>query len=341
MPKRREGRMASDITAESILKLAQSFMECRIFQTAAELDLFTLLDRTPMSAGEVSGRISGDARALSVLMDALAAMGLLVKRGQMYSCEDSVSRLLSAASPQSILPMVLHMASLWNRWSRLTDVAKGIDAAKEEFDFSRHGGELCAFIGAMHVIGAPMAKNIVAAVDPGSSRNLLDVGGGSGTYTIAFLRAVPEMKATLFDLPEVVEMARTRLREEGLLDRTTLVGGSFYLQELPDGHDLALISAIIHSNSPEENVELYSKVFRALKPGGRILVRDHVMSTDRTYPRDGAIFAINMLVGTSGGGTYTYEEIDSDLSQAGFTGIRLLKQGEHMDAVVEGYRSRF
>ena len=330
--------MTSGINAEDILKLAQSFMECKIFHTAAELNLFTLLDQAPMSASEVASRISGDARALSVLMDALAAMGLLAKRGQMYLSEGSVSQLLSEKSPQTILPLVLHMASLWNRWSRLASIAKGLDAAKDEFDFSRSGEELRAFIGAMHAIGAPMAKRIVAAADPAASRSLLDVGGGSGTYTIAFLRAVPEMKATLFDLPEVIEMARERLKDEGLLDRTTLVGGSFYLQEFPEGHDLALISAIIHSNSPEENLDLYRKVFRALKRGGRILVRDHVMSPDRTYPREGAVFAINMLVGTSGGGTYTYEEIEAGLSQAGFTRIRFLKQGEHMDAIVEGYK---
>jgi ubiquinone/menaquinone biosynthesis C-methylase UbiE len=190
----------------------------------------------------------------------------------------------------------------------------------------------------MHAIGAPLAKQIVSAVDAGSSRALLDVGCGSGTYSIAFLRAVPEMRATLFDLPEVIEMARERLRDEGLLDRATLVEGSFYLQEFPSGHDLALISAIIHSNSPEENLDLYRKVFRSLKPGGRILVRDHVMSPDRTYPRDGTVFAINMLVGTSGGGTYTYEEIEAGLSQSGFIRINLLKRGEHMDAVVEGYK---
>jgi SAM-dependent methyltransferase len=230
------------------------------------------------------------------------------------------------------------MVSLWKSWSRLTDIAKGLAAAKEDFDFSRDADELGSFIGAMHAIGAPLAKQVVAAVDARSSMALLDVGGGSGTYTIAFLRAVPGMRATIFDLPDVIEMARERLREEGLLDRTTLVAGSYYVQEFPAGHDLALISAIIHSNSPEENLDLYRKTFRALKPGGRILIRDHVMSPDRTYPRDGAVFAINMLVGTSGGGTYTYEEIEAGLLHAGFTRIRLIRQGEHMDAVVEGYK---
>jgi SAM-dependent methyltransferase len=146
------------------------------------------------------------------------------------------------------------------------------------------------------------------------------------------------MKATLFDLPEVIEIARERLHREGLIDRTTLVAGNYYEEELPGGHDLILISAIIHANSPDENRELYKKAFRALKPGGRVLVRDHVMDPDRIHPRDGAVFAINMLVGTSGGGTYTFEEIEMGLSRAGFVRIKLLKPGEHMDAVVEAFK---
>jgi SAM-dependent methyltransferase len=323
---------------EEILKLAQGFMESRILHTAAELNLFTILSKTPLFAHEVAARIGGDIRALSTLLDAAAAMGFLVKRGQTYQCESSVARLLSEDSPETILPMVLHMAHLWPRWSRLADIAKGIPAAMEEFSFERNPGELRAFIGAMHSIGAPLAKKVVAGIDVGPAKALLDVGGGSGTYTIAFLRAVPELKATLFDLPDVIEMARERLAAEGLIDRASLVAGSFYDDELPGGHDLALISAIIHSNSLEENLELYKKVLRALKPGGRVLIRDHVMDQSRTRPRDGAVFAINMLVGTSGGGCYTYEEIEEGLKQAGFARIKLLKPGEHMDAVVEAFK---
>jgi predicted O-methyltransferase YrrM len=333
-----EDCMNFENSPETVLRLAQSFMECRIFHTAAELNIFTLLERTPMSTAEIADRIRGDERALSAVLDALAAMGFLVKKGAVYQCEGSAAGMLSENSPNTILPMVLHMASLWKRWSRLTDIARGIKESKEEFDFSRDAAELRAFIGAMHSIGEPLARRIVADLDAGGARSLLDVGGGSGTYTIAFLRSVPGMKATLFDLPEVIEMARERLTKAGLIDRATLVPGSFYLQELPAGHDLALLSAIIHSNSLEENLDLYKKIFRALNPGGRILVRDHVMNPDRTYPRDGAVFAINMLVGTSGGGTYTYEEIEQGLSQAGFTRIRLVRQGEHMDAVVEGVK---
>lgn len=330
--------MTTETGVERVLSLAQGFMETRILLSAAELNLFTLLSRTPLTASEAARKIGADARALSFLLDALVAMDFLAKREQTYHCENAVSRLLAEDSPNSILPMVLHVNSLWHRWSFLTDVVRGTDASENEFQFERNIDELRAFIGAMHVVAEPLAKAIVAAVEPGSARALLDVGGGSGSYTIAFLTAVPQMKATLFDLPPVVEMARERLIREGLLDRASLVAGDFHRQEFPAGHDLVLISAIIHSNSPEQNLDLYRKAFRALDHGGRILVRDHVMAPDRAHPKDGAIFAINMLVGTKGGGTYTYGEIKSGLAKAGFVRVRLLRQGEHMDGIVEAFK---
>jgi ubiquinone/menaquinone biosynthesis C-methylase UbiE len=174
-------------------------------------------------------------------------------------------------------------------------------------------------------------------VEPGRARRLIDVGGGSGSYTIAFLSAVPGMTATLFDLPDVVEMARERLQTDGVMDRVTLVSGDFYNDELPTGHDLAFLSAIIHQNSPAQNEVLFRNIHRALEPGGRIVVRDHVMSQDRTDPVEGALFAVNMLVGTPEGGTYTFEEISSGLSAAGFDRIRLIRR-KGMHSLVEGFK---
>ncbi len=331
---------ASKSIAGEILETAQGFMESKILHCAAELNLFTILNPAPLSAQEVADQIGGDVRALSVLLDAVAAMGLLSKRRRRYQCIRPVSRLLADDSEESILPMVLHMASLWKRWSRLTAIAKGAPPAEAKSRFFRNAEELRAFIGAMNVVAAPLAGQIAASVNAGASKNLLDVGGASATYTIAFLRAAPGMKATVFDLPEVLEMARERLSRERLIDRVNLVGGSYHKDELPGGHDLALLSAVIHSNSLEENLELYQKVYRALIPGGRVLIRDHVMDPDRTYPRSGAIFAVNMLAATSGGGTYTYKEIKSGLSEAGFVRIKLLRRGANMDDIVEGFKRR-
>jgi len=332
--------MMSHDGPEEVLRLAQNFMESRILLSGAELNLFTILSPAPLSVQEVANGIGADSRALTILLDVLSAMGLLIKQDETYQCSNYASSFLSEGTPDSVLPMVLHAAHLWQRWSGLTDAVRGTKVLKDIAKSSRSAEELRAFIGAMHVIAAPRAHEIVAAANPGLSRALLDVGGASGTYTIAFLQAVPEMRATLFDRPEVVELARERLSKARVLNRVTLIPGDFYQDEFPYGHDLAFVSAIIHQNSPAQNLDLFKKVFRSLNSGGRILIRDHVMEPDRIHPKNGAIFAVNMLLGTSGGRTYTFEEIKTALSQAGFTRIHLLKKGEQMDALVEAFKPR-
>jgi ubiquinone/menaquinone biosynthesis C-methylase UbiE len=198
-------------------------------------------------------------------------------------------------------------------------------------------GSVESFIGAMHVIASRKAPDVVATIEPGNAKRPLDVGGGSSTYTLAFLDAAPEMRETLFDLPSVIEMARKRVHTAGVEDRVSLVSGDFYRDPLPLGHDLALLSAIIHQNSQEENKVLYRRVHDALDPGGRIVVRDYVMSSNRTTLPEGALFPMNMLAGTRGGNTYTYEKIADGLAAVGFHRIRLI-QTQGMFPLVEGFR---
>jgi predicted O-methyltransferase YrrM len=323
---------------DEVLKLARSFMGGRILLTGVELNLFTLLKQQNLTAPEIAEQTDTVLRPLVILLDALTALELLVKENDHYRCVLPVSSFLADDTPDSVLPMVRHMAHLWRRWSELTKIIQGAPDSSDQDHGGQSEGELQAFIGAMHVVGKDRAGDIVAAVGPKRAGNLLDVGGASGTYTIAFLRSVPGMKATLFDRPEVMGMARERLSQAGILDRVNLAPGDFYRDEFPPGHDLALVSAIIHQNSPEQNLELYRKVFRSLVSGGRIVIRDHVMEKDRTAPKDGAVFAVNMLVATDGGRTYTYDEIRDSLTQAGFYRIELIRRGEHMDGLVEAIK---
>ena len=308
-------------------------METRVFLTAAELDLFTLLAGEPLSLEEAAAARHADPRALRILLDALAATGLLEKKGGKWRTPEALVPFLSSGGERSLLPLALHSVSLWDRWSRLTEVVAGTRPLAGDRDAWTR-----AFIGAMNVIAAPQAEALVAAVEPGAARRLLDVGGGPATYTIAFARAVPALRATLFDLPAVVELARENLAAAGLLDRVDLVAGDLRSDALPGGHDLAFVSAIVHMLGPGGNVALFRKVHDALVPGGRIVVRDHVMSPDRTAPRAGALFAVNMLVGTEEGGTFTFEELASWLAEAGFERARLVRGGERMDALLEAFR---
>jgi len=316
---------------EAITAMSRGFMESRVLLTGAELDLFTLIAAVPLTAEQIAERIGADRRALTILLDALAAMGLLVKRGGSYETEPSAARLLAADSPDSILPIIRHNIDLWERWGRLT----GKVAGPRTPDTSMR-----AFIGAMHAIARPLAERIVRLVDPAGARRLIDVGGGPGTYTLAFLEAAPRMRATIFDMPEVIEMVREWVGAAGMQGRVALVAGDFRRDSLPAGHDLAFVSAIIHQNSPVENGALFRKVFAALDPGGRVVVRDHVLSPDRTKPRSGALFAVNMLVGTEGGNSYTEAEIRDALTEAGFVGVRLFHPDAQMDGLVEAFRPR-
>ncbi len=323
---------------EAILGLGRAFQESRILLTAVELDVFTPLARRPMTAEELAGALGADLRGTKTLLDAAVAMGLLEKKDGTYRCAGEAADLLSAESPRSVVPMLRHSATMWRRWSELTDVVRRGTPAARPAEPDEREADREAFIGAMHTIGARMAAEVVAAIDPDGAKRLLDVGGASGTYTQAFLEASPGLEATLFDLPPVIEMARRRLRGTGVIDRVRFVAGDFYEDALPPGHDLALLSAIIHQNSAEQNVELYGKILRALEPGGRLVIRDHVMSDDHTRPARGAVFAINMLVATTGGGTYSFEEIRAALEAAGFERVRLLQSDERMSGLVEGFR---
>jgi predicted O-methyltransferase YrrM len=329
--------MNAPANLEELLALSRNFMESRILLTAGEFNVFTYLAE-PTSSKNLAEEQGWHERPLTVFLDALTAMGLLIKKDGLYWTDPELLPFLRSDSSQTILPMIRHAATLWKNWSRLTRIVTETGGVKRTGGTFKNSKDRKAFIGAMHVVGRARAREIVQAINPGSARRLVDVGGASGTYTIAFLEASPGMSATLFDLPDVVDMAQERITEAGLMDRVTIVAGNFYKNSLPPGHDLALVSAIIHQNSRDQNVDLYRKIFDALTPGGRIVIRDHVMKPDRTGPKSGALFAINMLVGTPGGGTYTYGEIKAGLTSAGFENIKLIREDGQMMGLVEAFR---
>jgi len=323
---------------ETILSLGRKFMESRIFLTAAELDIFSLLIKNPMSAKDIADKIQVTLRGITILLNALVPMGLLEKRDEKYYCPAEAVPFLSKDSPTSIMPMVMLTVGGWKRWSDLTEIVSSGSQKTGPLVFDSSESEQKTFIGAMHTIAYRIAPGIVAAIKPGKAKKLLDIGGGSGSYTLAFLEASPDMRATLFDLPSVIKIAQMRLADTDLIDRITFVAGDFYKDELPAGHDLALLSAIIHQNSPEQNIELYRKIYQALQPGGRLVIRDHVMSQDHTQPASGAFFAVNMLVVTFEGSTYTFNEISEGLKAAGFNNIKLIQPDEQMNGLVEAFK---
>jgi hypothetical protein len=322
--------MATQWTAQSLMDITRVYRNARLLLTGAELDLFTLLADQPLTAEQVCAELRCDQRAMTMVLDALAAIGVLVKRGEAYQTVPSARAFLVAHSPESIAYILRHQSRGWQQWSHLTKVVRHGGPANVPRDESYTED----FIRGMHNVARLHADRNVAALEPTRYRRLLDVGGGPGTYIMAFLRAAPDLRATLFDLPAVCEIARDNLRRAGLLDRVTISPGDFYADPLPGAHDLALVSAIIHQNSRQQNRDLFAKVFAVVESGGHVVVRDHVMDPLRTQPASGALFAVHMLLATEGGGTYTFDEIAADLRSAGFVDVELVQPDQQMDGLV-------
>jgi predicted O-methyltransferase YrrM len=321
-------------TAEELLALGRSYQGAAVLAAAAELDLYSALSSVPTKAAELARVKQCDLRGLTMLLDALVALRLLEKSEGAYSLAPGLGAFLTSGGAESVLAMMQHQANCLRNWAQLARVVQTGRPAKRLATVRGKLGDQKAFIGAMHNVSAPHADHVIQAVRPLQFKHLLDIGGASGTWTIAFLRACPTARATLFDLPQIIPLARQRLSEIGLAERVRLAAGDFTNDPLPTGADLAWVSAIVHQNSRDQNRMLFRKVFQALVPGGRIAIRDILMDDSRTKPVMGALFALNMLVATQGGGTFTINELREDLESAGFGQVVVTLRDDGMNSVV-------
>lgn len=327
-------------TSGSVLALARSYKAACVLTAAADLELFSVFSDRPLTAAEVADRLRCDLRGMTILLDALAAMEILNKRSSHYTAGPTVRRLLTPGGAGSVLAMVQHQGNCLRRWSALAGAVKTGKPVERAPSIRGAEADRAAFIEAMDVVSGPIADALIAQMGHLEFGHLLDIGGASGTWTIAFLRAHSAANATLFDLPHVIPQAESRIAQAGLSDRVQFVAGDFLVDPLPNGADLAWISAIVHQNSREENRRLFAAVREALAAGGQVLIRDVLMDESRTEPAAGALFAVNMLVGTEGGGTFTFDELRQDLETAGFTNVAVARRDQEMNSVVRAQKPR-
>ncbi len=202
---------------QQILDLMNGYRAACVIGAAAELDLWSVLGEHSLTAAQLADRLGCDLRAVSMLLDAVAAIDLLEKRQERYSVPPELRSWLVESDPQSILPMLRHVANLVRGWSQLAWTVKAGVPAPRQTSIRGAADDRASFIAAMHRISGPIADELVARLGPPKLRHLLDVGGASGTWTLAFLRAVPGATATIFDLPDAIERARQRLAGRSLI----------------------------------------------------------------------------------------------------------------------------
>ncbi len=305
---------------DDIRALANSFQQSRILLTAIELDIFTVLDKHMLHSNEVAEKINCDARATDRIMNALVALGFLRKvKGKYYNSEHS-SQFLVKGKPE-FMGGLFHSIGLWDTWSFLTESVKTGTRGSERKKSSGEIDWLESFIGAMHYRGVKEAKLIALMLDLKNAKKILDVGGGSGAFAMEFVKNNPDMNAVIFDLPDVIPISKRYIGSENLLDKFSFIAGNYLENDFGTGYDMIFLSAIVHINSYEENKLLIKKCADALNPGGQIIIKDWIMKEERTEPAGGAFFALNMLVGTDRGDTYTETEMKEWFANAGVNKI--------------------
>lgn len=307
-------------TPLDIFEMVFAVQKGRALLTAYELGVFSALGDGEKTSGEVAQAIAADPRSTDRLMNAICAIGLLEKRDGLFSNTPFAANFLVKGKPGYITALQ-HSVHLWDTWTTLTAaVREGKTVVAGHID-GRGDEWLTAFIAAMHYRAYATAPGVVGLLDLSGVARVLDLGGGSAAYSMAFVRAKEGITSTVFDLPNVVPLTRQYIESEGLSDRIDVVVGDFNEDELPAGYDMVFLSAIIHSNSFEQSRELIKKAAGALNPGGQVVVQDFIMDEDRTGPPFGALFALNMLVGTECGDTYTESETAGWMKDAGLRDI--------------------
>jgi (2Fe-2S) ferredoxin/precorrin-6B methylase 2 len=315
---------AAGILPDDLNETLRGYQESRVLLTAIELDIFTAVSGGA-AAAQVAQRIATDARATEVLLNALTSMGLLTKENGVFRNTPTTARYLAEGSKDNARLGLMHIAHIWHRWATLTDCVRAGTSVSRQERVERGEEWTQAFIAAMHRIAAERAPLVVEAVGTEGVERLLDVGGGSAAYSIAFAKANEKLHATVLDLPTVLPIAQGHIKQAGLTARVETRAGDLRHDRLGTGFNLVLVSAICHMLSPAENQDLVRRCFGALAPQGRLVIQDFILESDKAAPKHAALFALNMLVGTEAGSTYSGEEYTTWMQAAGFQHVRQIR----------------
>lgn len=322
-----------------LLEISGYYWKTCTLHAAVRLDLFTLLGEDELSAEALAARLEADARAVRMLANALAAMGLLTKRDDLYANTPFALAHLSKASPGYVGYIILHHQQLVDSWNRLEQAVRRGGPVRTRVSHDEDAENRKNFLMGMFNLAMNLAPQVVQAVDLSGCRHFLDLGGGPGTYAIHFCKEYPQLKATVFDLPTTEPFARETIARFGMADRVKFVGGNFLEDRLPEGYDVAWLSHILHGEGPEDCQAIVSRAAAGLESGGRLLVHEFILEDSFDAPLFPALFSLNMLLGTEKGQSYAEGQIREMLSRAGLHEIRRLPfRGPNESGIIEGVK---
>ena len=311
-------------TIDDIMAIAHGFRQSLILAVANRIGIFEITGETALDAKTIAKKLKLDPEALELLLNALTGAGWLTKRGTTYALQPHFRQFLTRKGSHYIGDILRHNYFCMTSWMNLEDIVRK-GRSKHAVERERlHQSELLeAFIRGMADISRYETAEVMDVLNPGRFTLMVDLGGGPGCAAIECCRRNPDLRAIVFDHPQVVPIALEEIAAAGMNTRIAVIGGDFTLEIPVRGADFMYLSNIIHSYSLQVNEKVLRRCHKSLVSGGTIVVKDFFLDRNRTHPPANSMFALNMLVNTNGGRTFTVEEVKMMLRKTLFTSIRV------------------
>ncbi|MEO6760009.1 MAG: class I SAM-dependent methyltransferase [Saprospiraceae bacterium] len=314
--------------------LLDGFRRSKTLFTAIELGVF---EATPTTAASFSALAGSEEHATELLLDACVSLGLLVRTAEEYANTPEAEIYLKRTSPHTLAGYALYSNSiLWRLWDHLPDaVREGTHRWPQAFGmqgpifshFFQTPDAMRTFLTGLHGFGMLSSPQAIAAHDLSEVKHFVDLGGGTGHLSLAFLDRYPLAQATVFDLPQVIPLTR-----EITNNRVATAAGDFFLDPLPHA-DCYAVARILHDWSLPKIETLVSKIYQALPANGRLLICETLINEARTGPARSLLQSLNMLTCTEGQ-ERSAAEYDQICKAAGFTSTHAVITGAPVDAVL-------
>lgn len=311
-------------TPADLLQLSGGYWNACALHAGVKLDLFTHLQGRCAGADELAAALGTDNRALEMLLNALAALGLLKKEGETYADTSFAAEYLSRTSSNYIGHIIMHHHHLMEGWARLDEAVTNGAPVRARASHVDDAQVRQSFLMGMFDLAMQLAPKIVPEIDLSGRRSLLDLGGGPGTYAIHFCLHNPQLNAVVYDLPTTRPLTEQTIQRFGLGERIMFNDGDYIRGEIEGRYDVAWLSHILHGESPRGCAVILEKAIASLEPGGMIMVQEFILDDSKDGPVFPALFSLNMLLNTDGGQAYSQGELHGMLAAAGAKDVRRL-----------------
>lgn len=308
------------ITPEPLFKMATGYWATQTLHVATGLGLFTMLRGIAKNREEISEILGIDPRSAAALLNACVALGLLCRDGALYSNTPMSAKFLTRGQPAYFGDFILMLGTrMYQNWGKLDQAVRTGKPVESFLDLVRHDPQYTQeFARALFNNGVGTASNLAKEVDFSNCRFLLDLGGGSGVYSIMLAKSNPELRARVFDFPIVCEVARDFVQRLGVSSQVSVTEGDFLEDELPSDVDAVLLSNVLHDIGTVDAGRLLGKIHRVLPPHGQLVIVEYLLDDDQGGPVFSALFGLTMLIETANGKVFSEHELRELLSEAGF-----------------------